>query len=137
MRRKLNCKVCGGQLQGHDAVVKTDICFECHRSKNPNIIRAVKAIQDEYKRRYDEASHESEKALWKYDILGDSEKIRFRVYYVDYGINGITYSTDPINTIEEATTILENRIANGIDVQAIIVEEKITIREIKPKKKIT
>jgi hypothetical protein len=97
----------------------------------------VKSIEDGYRSRDDKMKHEAKKALWRYDILDDSEKIRFRVYYVDYGINGITYSTDPIDTIEEANRILDNRIANGIDVQAIIVEEKVIKREIKPKKKIT
>lgn len=136
MGRTTYCKVCKGQLQGHDVLVKADICYECYRSKNPKIVKEVQDIKAGYKRRDDELNDASKRAMWKNNIL-NSEKTRFRVYYVDYGTDGVTYSTEPFNTIAIANAILDNRIANGVDVQAIIVEEKISIREIKPKKKIT
>lgn len=73
--------------------------------------------------------NEDIKRQWKRRIL-QSERISYRVYYIDYGTDSISYYTDRIYTLPEAQNVLEAKIANGVDVAAMIVEEQTILEEL-------
>jgi len=71
---------------------------------------------------------EDPKQRWKLEIPKD--EIYYRVYYIDYGIDCTTYQTQLICSYPEAKEILEDRIANGVDVLGMVVEVQTLHKEL-------
>lgn len=123
------CSICKNPLTGADRITHSDYCWECGNSKNPHTKASVDSIEQGYKTRAAKLTLEATKTLWKYENLPRT-RITYRVYYIDYGGDKMSYYTDPIHSIPEARDVLAHKKANGVDVVAMIVEEKTSYRNI-------